>query len=258
MISNFFPLRSVYLVIIPAIDIKDGKCVRLAQGDFDRVTLYADNPVEMALTWAQKGAELIHVVDLDGSVAGLPRNAEIILDIVKKISIPIQVGGGIRDMETIEFYLKNNVSSVILGTAAVHDKELVRAAGKKHPGKIILGIDALEGNLGTSGWTQWTPRTAQDPVDLARSYENCGIKAIVYTDIKRDGMETGVNIEATKALAMAISIPVIASGGVATIADVEKLLAVKGCDINGVIIGRALYTGAISLEEAIDKCRKAS
>jgi phosphoribosylformimino-5-aminoimidazole carboxamide ribotide isomerase len=241
------------LVIIPAIDIKDGKCVRLAQGDFDRVTTYADNPVDVALTWVQKGAELIHIVDLDGSVAGLPRNANIILEIAKKINIPIQVGGGIRDMETIEFYLSNGVSSVILGTAAVHDKELVCTAGKKHVGKIILGIDALEGNLGTSGWTQ---RTAQDPVDLARSYENYNIKAIVYTDIKRDGMGTGVNIDATTALAKAVSIPVIASGGVATIADIKELLAIKNCEFYGVIIGRALYTGAISLEEAIKESKK--
>ena len=241
------------MVIIPAIDIKDGKCVRLAQGDFDRVTTYADNPVDMALTWVQQGAELIHIVDLDGSVAGLPRNAKIILDIAKKINIPIQVGGGIRDMETIEFYLGNGVSSVILGTAAVHDKEFVRAAGKKHTRKIILGIDALEGNLGTSGWTQ---RTSRDPVDLARSYENYNIKAIVYTDIKRDGMGTGVNIEATKALAKAVSIPVIASGGVATISDIKELLAIDDCEIYGVIIGRALYTGDISLEEAIKESKK--
>ena len=243
------------MFIIPAIDIKNGQCVRLAQGDFDRVTVYADNPVDMALTWVQKGAELIHIVDLDGSVAGLPRNAKIILDIAKKINIPIQVGGGIRNMETIEFYLNNGISSVILGTAAIHDEELVRAAGKKHAGKIILGIDALDGQVAIQGWTR---KTQQSAVELAGRYENCGIKAIVYTDIKRDGMETGVNIEATKALAMAVSIPVIASGGVATIADVEKLLAIKGCGISGVIIGRALYTGAISLTEAIDKCRKAS
>jgi len=243
------------LFIIPAIDIKNGQCVRLAQGDFDRVTVYADNPIDVALAWAQKGAQLIHIVDLDGSVAGLPRNAGIILDIVKKVNVPIQVGGGIRNMETIDYYLENGVASVILGTAALQDEELVRAAGKKHAGKIILGIDALDGQIAIQGWTR---KTQQSAVELAVRYENCGIKAIVYTDIKRDGMETGVNIEATKALAMAVSIPVIASGGVATIADVEKLLAVKGCDISGVIIGRALYTGAISLEEAIDKCRKAS
>jgi len=243
------------LFIIPAIDIKNGQCVRLAQGDFDRVTVYADNPIDVALAWAQKGAQLIHIVDLDGSVAGLPRNAGIILDIVKKVNVPIQVGGGIRNMETIDYYLENGVASVILGTAALQDEELVRAAGKKHEGKIILGIDALDGQVAIQGWTR---KTQQSAVELAVRYENCGIRAIVYTDIKRDGMETGVNIEATKALAMAVSIPVIASGGVATIADVEKLLAVKGCDISGVIIGRALYTGAISLTEAIDKCRKAS
>ena len=243
------------MFIIPAIDIKNGQCVRLAQGDFDRVTVYANNPIDVALAWAQKGAQLIHIVDLDGSVAGLPRNAGIILDIVKKVNVPIQVGGGIRNMETIDYYLENGVASVILGTAALQDEELVRAAGKKHAGKIILGIDALDGQVAIQGWTR---KTQQSAVELAVRYENCGIKAIVYTDIKRDGMETGVNIEATKALAMAVSIPVIASGGVATIADVEKLLAVKDCDISGVIIGRALYTGAISLEEAIDKCRKAS
>jgi len=243
------------LIIIPAIDIKNGQCVRLAQGDFDRVTVYADNPIDMVLAWAQKGAELIHVVDLDGSVAGLPRNASIILDIVKKGNVPVQVGGGIRNMETIDYYLENGAASVILGTAALQDEKLVLAAGKKHAGKIILGIDALDGMVAIEGWTQ---KTQQSAVELAIRYENCGIKAIVYTDIKRDGMETGVNIEATKALAMAINIPVIASGGVATIADVEKLLAVKGCDFSGVIIGRALYTGAISLEEAMNKCRKAS
>lgn len=243
------------MLIIPAIDIKNGQCVRLAQGDFDCVTVYADNPIDVALGWAEKGAQLIHIVDLDGSVAGLPRNAGIILDIVKKGNVPVQVGGGIRNMETIDYYLGNGVASVILGTAALQDEELVRAAGKKHAGKIILGIDALDGQVAIQGWTRKTKKSA---VELAARYENCGIKAIVYTDIKRDGMETGVNIEATKALAMAVRIPVIASGGVATIADVEKLLAVKGCDISGVIIGRALYTGAISLEEAMNKCRKAS
>jgi phosphoribosylformimino-5-aminoimidazole carboxamide ribotide isomerase len=243
------------LVIIPAIDIKDGKCVRLAQGDFDRVTIYADNPLDMALAWVQKGAEVIHIVDLDGSVAGLPRNANIILEIAKKINIPIQVGGGIRDMNTIEFYLNNGVSSIILGTAALQDEKLVHDAGKAFPQKIILGIDALEGKVAIRGWTQ---KTEQNAVDLAMRYENHGIKAIVYTDIKRDGMGTGVNIEATTALAKAVNIPVIASGGMATIADVEKLLAIKDCELYGVIIGRALYTGAISLEEAIKESKKFS
>ena len=202
----------------------------------------------MALTWVQKGAELIHIVDLDGSVAGLPRNAKIILDIVKKIDIPVQVGGGIRGMETIEFYLKNGVSSVILGTAALKNEKIVRAAGEVFPGKIILGIDALEGKVAIRGWTQ---KTQQNAIELARSYENCGLKAIVYTDIQRDGMETGVNVEATKTLAAAINIPVIASGGVATIADVKKLREAEDFGIYGVIIGRALYTGTLSLEDAI-------
>jgi phosphoribosylformimino-5-aminoimidazole carboxamide ribotide isomerase len=243
------------LVIIPAIDIKDGKCVRLAQGDFDRVTTYADNPVDVALTWMQKGAELIHVVDLDGSVAGLPRNANIILEIARKVVVPIQVGGGIRDMETIEFYLNNGVSSVILGTAALQNEEIVRDACQTFPEKIILGIDALEGKVAIRGWTQ---KTQLNAVDLARRYEKFNVKAIVYTDIKRDGMGTGVNIEATKELAKAVNIPVIASGGVAAIADIENLLSIKDSEIYGVIIGRALYNGAVSLEDAIKAGKKVS
>lgn len=243
------------MIIIPAIDVKDGKCVRLAQGDFNRVTVYAENPVDTALAWAEKGAERIHIVDLDASVAGVPRNAGKILEISKKIRVPIQVGGGIRNMETIDYYLAGGVSSVILGTAALQDEQFVRVAGSTYPGKIILGIDALDGMVAIHGWTQSTKVTA---VELARRYEGCGLKAIVYTDIKRDGMETGVNVEATVALAKEVNIPVIASGGVATIADVEKLLAIKDCSIYGVIIGRALYTGAISLEEAIQKSRNVS
>jgi len=236
------------LLVIPAIDIKDGKCVRLAQGDFDRVTLYADDPVEMALNWTQKGAELIHIVDLDGSVAGLPRNADIILDIARKVEVPVQVGGGIRGMDTIEYYLSNGVGSVILGTTALQNEKIVREACETFPEKIILGIDALDGRVAVRGWTQKTEKNA---VDLARQYESCDVKAIVYTDIKRDGMGTGVNIEATMELARAVSIPVIASGGVAAISDIKNLLAIKDCEFYGVIIGRALYTGAISLEEAI-------
>ncbi len=243
------------MIIIPAIDIKDGKCVRLAQGDFDRVTVYADDPVDMALLWAQKGAQLIHIVDLDGSVAGVPRNAGKILEISRKVQIPIQVGGGIRNRETIDYYLNLGIASVILGTAALKDEQFVRIAGRDYPGRIILGIDALEGKVAIRGWTQRTEATA---IDLAKRYENCGLKAIVYTDIKRDGMQTGVNIEATGELAKEVNIPVIASGGVAAIADIEKLLAIKDCSIYGVIIGRALYTGAISLEEAINKSKNVS
>ena len=237
------------MIIIPAIDIKDGKCVRLSQGDFDRVTIYADNPVQTAAAWEQKGAELIHVVDLDGSVAGLPKNAQIILQMAKEVNVPIQVGGGIRDIKTIDFYLQNGVGAVILGTAALQNEEIIFQAGEKYPGKIILGIDALDGNVAVQGWTQKTQKKA---VDLARRFENRGIKAIVYTDIKRDGMETGVNIEATREIAMSVNIPVIASGGVASIKDIEKLKAVDTCEFYGVIIGRALYSGAIRLEDAIE------
>ncbi len=243
------------MIIIPAVDIKDGKCVRLAQGKFDRVTQYADNPLDMAQAWAQKGAELIHIVDLDGSVAGTPRNADIILTIVKHIDVPVQIGGGIRDMKTIEFYLGNGVSSVILGTTALQNEQIVREACTKFPGKIILGIDALNGKVAVRGWTQTTEKNA---VDLARQYVDYGVKAIVYTDIERDGMGTGVNIPATKELAKSVSIPVIASGGMATIADVENLLAIDDCRLYGVIIGRALYTGAIDLTEAIKKTRNYS
>lgn len=240
------------MVIIPAIDIKDGKCVRLAQGDFDRATVYAENPVDMAILWAQQGAERIHIVDLDGSVAGEPRNSEKILEINRKVQVPIQVGGGIRSRETIDYYLNHGLAGVILGTSALKNEQLVRDAGRDYPGKIILGIDALEGKVAIRGWTQKTEETA---IALARHFEGCGLKAIVYTDIKRDGMETGVNIEATRELAREVSIPVIASGGVAGIADIEKLMAIPDFPIYGVIIGRALYTGAITLEEAIRKSR---
>lgn len=241
------------MIIIPAIDIKDGKCVRLAQGKFDRVTTYADNPLDMALLWARKGAELIHIVDLDGSVAGRPRNADIILNIVENINVPVQIGGGIRDMETIRFYLDQGVSSVILGTTALQNQQIVREACTVFPGRIILGIDALNGKVAVRGWTENTEKNA---VDLARQYEPYGVKAIVYTDIERDGMGTGINMKATRELADSVSIPVIASGGVASIADVDNLLVVEGGSIFGVIIGRALYTGAVDLEEAISKTKK--
>jgi phosphoribosylformimino-5-aminoimidazole carboxamide ribotide isomerase len=238
------------VLIIPAVDIKNGQCVRLAQGDFGRVTVYAEDPVDMARLWAMKGARRVHIVDLDGSVAGLPKNAPIVVDIAKSMSAPVEVGGGIRNMETVDYYLKNGVSSVILGTAAIQDEGFVKAAAQMYPGKIILGIDALDGQVAVRGWTQ---KTSQNAIDLARRYEKCGIQAIVYTDIQRDGMQTGVNVEQTRMLAKAVSIPVIASGGVATLADIDALLAVQDCSFYGVIVGRALYTGAIVLEEAISK-----
>lgn len=241
------------MLIIPAVDIKGGRCVRLAQGDFNRVTVYAENPVDMARLWAAKGAERIHIVDLDGSVAGLPQNDSVILDIAKSVSVPIEVGGGIRSMDTVDYYLQNGVGSVILGTAAIQDRDFVRTAARIHPGKIILGIDALGGEVAVRGWTE---KTGQNAIELAARYENSGIEAIIYTDIHRDGMETGVNVEQTRALAKAVSIPVIASGGVATLSDIDRLLAVRDCSFFGVIVGRALYTGAIDLEDAVAKTRE--
>ena len=236
------------MIIIPAIDLKDGACVRLIQGSFRHVTVYSDNPVEMARTWQEKGANRIHVVDLDGALAGSPRNQEVIRRIVKEVTAPLQVGGGIRDMKTIDTYVDMGVHWVILGTAALKNRGFVRDACKFYEGKIILAIDASEGRAAVRGWTETTSVSA---IEIARSYEGYGLDAIVYTDIKRDGTKTGVNIEATKNLAESIAIPVIASGGVSGIDDIERLTEIEHLGVRGVIIGKALYTGALSLEDAI-------
>jgi phosphoribosylformimino-5-aminoimidazole carboxamide ribotide isomerase len=242
------------VIIIPAIDLLGGKCVRLAQGDFQRVTVYSESPPDVAATWREKGAERIHVVDLDGSRAGSPRNEAVIRDIVKRAGVPIEVGGGIRACETVAAYLDMGVRWVILGTAALQDPGFVREAAHRWPGHIILGIDAQNGRVAVRGWTETSSSTA---LEVARLYEGIDLDAIVYTDISRDGMETGINLEATKILAEAVTIPVIASGGVAGIGDVERLLAIAPAGIMGLIVGRALYTGAISLEEAVRLTRGA-
>ena len=236
------------MIVIPAIDLKDGQCVRLAQGDFRRITIYSNNPVEIAKMWQAEGAMRIHVVDLDGSLAGSPRNREIIKSIVDEVKVPIQVGGGIRDMHTIEAYMTMGVRWVILGTMALKNERFVKEACNACKGKIILGIDANEGMVAVQGWTE---QTSEAVIDIARRYEGYDLAAIVYTDIKRDGMETGPNIEATKNLAQSVNIPVIASGGVSSIRDIERLCAVEKFGVTGVIIGKALYSGAISLKEAI-------
>ena len=240
------------MIIIPAVDIQGGKCVRLLQGDFEKVTVYSDSPVEMALKWQEKGAERIHIVDLDGSRSGTPRNWQTIEAVAKAVRVPVQVGGGIRDMKTVEGYLNLGVARVILGTAALRDRSFVKAVCQKYPGRIILGLDARDGRAAVQGWTEATEASV---LDIARGYEDAGVDAIVYTDIKRDGMETGVNVEATAALARSVRIPVIASGGVSGIADIERLLTVEKDGVIGVIVGKALYTGALSLEEAIHKVR---
>jgi len=236
------------MIIVPAIDLKEGRCVRLAQGDFRRVTVYSDDPVEIAKTWQENGAERIHVVDLDGTLAGSPQNYDIIQKIVEEIGVPLQVGGGIRKIETIESYIGIGVHWVILGTMALRDMGFVREACDAYRGRIILGIDANDGKVAIQGWTE---QTSESAIDIAKRYEGYGLAAVVYTDIKRDGMETGVYIEATEKLARLVKIPVIASGGVSSMQDIEKLRGIEKYGVTGVIIGKALYSGAISLKEAI-------
>lgn len=240
------------MVIIPAIDLKNGQCVRLVQGDFKRVTVYSENPVEIARLWQEQGAERIHIVDLDGSLAGVPRNGDVIRNIVNAVGAPVQVGGGVRDMKTIETYIEMGVEWVILGTMAMKDRNFIKEACNHFRNRVILGIDANAGKIAIQGWTEQTSASA---VAVAKSYEGYGLAAIIYTDIARDGMEAGVNTEATKTLAEAVDIPVIASGGVSDMSDIERILEIETFGITGVIIGKALYTGAISLKDAISRVK---
>ena|GEM_PF-28092 len=240
------------VIVIPAIDIRDGKCVRLLQGDFDRTTVYSDDPVDMAKKWQEKGAARIHLVDLDGSRTGSPQNRAVIERIAREIDVPLQVGGGIRDIETVRDYIEMGVGYCIVGTVALKDRDFVIEACQQFNDSIILGIDARDGKVAVEGWTE---RTILTPLEIAQSYEGCGLAAIVYTDIARDGMETGVNIEATKELAESVNIPIIASGGVSSIDDIEKLINVEKSGIIGVITGKALYEGTLTLEEAVTMTR---
>ncbi len=236
------------MIVIPAIDLKGGKCVRLVQGDFGMSTIYSENPAEIALKWQEKGAKRIHVIDLDGSRDGMPRNMSIIEEILEAVTVPLEVGGGIRDMATVDAYRKMGVEYVILGTAALKDRDFVFAACARNRGHIILALDARDGMVAVEGWTE---ASDQSPAGLAALYEGCGLDSIIYTDIGRDGMETGVNVESTRLLAEAVNIPIIASGGVATIGDIDRLLEAGGPGFKGVITGKALYTGALKLEDAI-------
>jgi phosphoribosylformimino-5-aminoimidazole carboxamide ribotide isomerase len=240
------------MIIIPAIDLKEGRCVRLVQGDFLRETVYADDPVRMALVWKAEGAERLHVVDLEGSLAGVPRHEAVIRDIATETGLPLQVGGGIREMKTVEAYLRMGVRWVILGTAALRDPVFVRKACREFPDQVIIGIDAKEGRLAVQGWTETQEETASA---LARRFAGDRPAALVYTDIMRDGMETGVNIESTRELAASAGIPVIASGGVSGIRDIEKLMTIEAYGVFAVIAGKALYTGALSLAEAIARTK---
>lgn len=236
------------MLVIPAIDLKGGRCVRLYQGDMDRATIYSDDPVATALRWQHEGAQRLHVVDLDGAVSGAGVNTEVIQQICQTLTIPVQVGGGIRTLETIEHLFAHGVSRVILGTVAYRQPEVVAIACQRFPKRITVGIDARAGKVAIQGWTEATELEA---ITLARQCADMGVSEIVYTDIARDGTEQGVNLDATLALARAVSLPVIASGGVASLRDIERLAPLQTEGIAGVIVGRALYTGAVKLAEAI-------
>ena len=236
------------MIFFPAIDIKDGQCVRLYQGDMERVTVFGDDPAGQARGFADAGAEWLHVVDLNGAVAGKPLNAVAVRGILDAISIPVQLGGGIRDRETIDFWLDGGVARVILGTAAVREPALVKEACGDRPGRVAVGIDARDGMVAVEGWTELAEITA---LDLAKRFEDSGAAAIIYTDIARDGAMKGPNVEATVELAKAVSIPVILSGGVSSMADLEAAKAAGGGLLEGVISGRALYDGRIDLAAAV-------
>ncbi len=238
------------MLIIPAIDLKDGRCVRLQQGDMNTATVFGDDPVAMAKHWAAQGARRLHIVDLNGAVAGRPKNEKVIREMIKAVgaTTPIQLGGGIRDLDTIESYIDAGVTFVIIGTAAVKNPGFLSDASYAFPCHIIAGLDAKEGKVAVDGWSKMT---GHDVVDLAKKYEDYGIEALVYTDIGRDGMLTGVNIEATLKLAQAIKIPIIASGGLNSLKDVQAVcerLVSEG--VIGAITGRALYEGKIDFKKA--------
>ncbi|HTL27524.1 MAG TPA: 1-(5-phosphoribosyl)-5-[(5-phosphoribosylamino)methylideneamino]imidazole-4-carboxamide isomerase [Burkholderiales bacterium] len=238
------------MLIIPAIDLKDGRCVRLQQGRMDTATVFSDDPVAMAKHWSGLGARRLHIVDLNGAIAGRPKNEKIIRDVIRAVgdATPIEIGGGIRDLDTIESYLDAGVGYVIIGTAAVKNPGLLHDACYAFPGHIIVGLDAKDGKVAVEGWSKMT---GHDVVDLAKKFEDYGVEALVYTDIGRDGMMTGVNMDATLKLARAIKIPIIASGGLNSVDDVQQIcsqLASEG--VVGAIAGRALYEGKLDFKQA--------
>lgn len=241
------------MIIIPAVDLKEGRCVRLSQGRMDQESVYSEHPVEMAQHWESKGAERLHVVDLNGAVMGEPFHRSLIKEIAQSLGIPIEVGGGIRDIATIEDYLFSGVRWVILGTAAFQRRSLVEEACRQFPERVILGIDARGGRVAIQGWNEVV---SLDAVDLAKQFEGKDLSAIILTDIERDGMSTGLNFESTRRLSRCTSIPVIASGGVARIEDIEHLLELESEGVIGVIVGRALYTGQLDLEKAIQLAKR--
>ncbi len=241
------------MIIFPAIDLKEGQCVRLRQGDPERATVYGKDPVAMARHWEKEGAEWLHLVDLDGAFAKKPVNDAIVLEIARSVSIPVEVGGGGRTLDTIDRYISGGVARVILGTAALREPEIVEKACTSYPGKIALGLDARDGKVAVEGWKESTPT---DAVDLVIRFTGLQLAAVIYTDIHRDGMQTGVNIEATRRLMEMTGMPVIASGGVSNLHDIEALLDLQALGLLGVITGRAIYEGTLDIKEAIALARK--
>jgi phosphoribosylformimino-5-aminoimidazole carboxamide ribotide isomerase len=237
------------MLLIPAIDIKDGHCVRLEQGDMNRSTVFSEDPAAMAKHWLSKGARRLHLVDLNGAFAGKPKNESAIKAILKAVGndIPVQLGGGVRDLETIERLLDDGISTIIIGTAAVKNPGFLQDACTAFAGHIMVGLDAKDGKVATDGWSKLT---GHEVVDLAKKFEDWGVESIIYTDIGRDGMLSGINIEATVKLAQALTIPVIASGGLSNMADIEQLCAVEDEGVEGVICGRAIYSGDLDFQAA--------
>jgi len=237
------------MLLIPAIDLKDGHCVRLKQGDMDQSTLFSEDPAAMARKWVQAGARRLHLVDLNGAFAGKPQNHAAIKAILREVGdeIPVQLGGGIRDLDTIERYIDDGLRYVIIGTAAVKNPGFLKDACVAFGGHIIVGLDAKDGKVATDGWSKLT---GHEVVDLAKKFEDWGVESIIYTDIGRDGMLSGINIDATVKLAQALTIPVIASGGLSNMADIEQLCAVESEGVEGVICGRAIYSGDLDFAAA--------
>jgi phosphoribosylformimino-5-aminoimidazole carboxamide ribotide isomerase len=236
------------MILFPAIDLKDGQCVRLEQGDMERATVFNADPAAQARAFAADGFEWLHVVDLNGAFAGRAINGDAVTAILDAVDMPVQLGGGIRDLSAIAMWLDRGVARVVLGTAAVNNPELVREAARTHPGRIAVGIDARGGKVAVSGWAEVTE---MDAIDLGKRFEDAGVAAIIYTDIDRDGILKGLNIEATLNLAASVSIPVIASGGLASLADIERLLQPDCAVLEGAISGRALYDGRLDGREAL-------
>lgn len=241
------------MIIIPAVDIKSGRCVRLREGRADAETIFSDHPLEMAQKWVDLGAERLHIIDLDGAFEKGPRNSAAIKEIVEAIQIPIQLGGGIRDLKTVEVYLSLGLAQIILGTVALKDPAMVQEACRVFPGQIMVSLDARDNRVAVEGWTEISEK---DPVDLAKQYEDWGVKAIIFTDISRDGTQQGPSLPSTRRLAQATGLPVIAAGGIATLSDVQSLAALEADGLVGMITGRAIYSGSLNLPEAIEWLKK--